>query len=72
MWWIHYGFDYNPLDIRPTDNVVGLGDIEKKVTRSIENGEIFLLYGPIGCGKTSLAMTVSKKLENKFIILYKW
>ena len=70
MWWLHYGFDYNPLDIRPTDNVVGLGDIEKKVTRSIENGEIFLLYGPIGCGKTSLAMTVSKKLENKFIILY--
>jgi len=70
MWWTHYGFSHNPLDIRPTDNVVGLNDIEKKVIRSIENGEIFLLYGPIGCGKTSLAITISKKLEDRFSIIY--
>ena len=70
MWWQHYGFESNPLDIRPNDNVLGLEDIERQVTNSIESGEIFLLYGPIGCGKTSLALKILKKLRNKYNFIY--
>jgi len=70
MWWKKYGFSKNPLDIRPNKNLIGVEDIEKEVIYSIENGEIFLLYGPIGSGKTSLAFRVIDKLKDKYNIIY--
>ena len=70
MWWRHYGFERNPLDIRPNDNVLGLESIERQVIDAIESGEIFMLYGPIGCGKTSLALKVMKRLRDKYNFIY--
>jgi replication-associated recombination protein RarA len=70
MWWKKYGFSKNPLDIRPNEDLVGVDDIIKKVKDSIINGEIFLLYGPIGSGKTSLAFRIKKDLSDDYNIIY--
>ncbi|WP_231433943.1 RuvB-like domain-containing protein [Candidatus Nanopusillus massiliensis] len=70
MWWKEYGFSKNPLDIRPNENLVGVDDIIKKVKDSIINGEIFLLYGPIGSGKTSLAFKIKKDLSDDYNVIY--
>ncbi len=65
MWWKAYGFSENPLDIRPSYNVYGLDDQKREIERAIINGEMFLVYGPMGAGKTSLAFSVKKALEDK-------
>ncbi|BFI73425.1 hypothetical protein YN1_4120 [Nanoarchaeota archaeon] len=70
MWWRKYGFIRNPLDIRPNEELIGVDDIIKKVENSIKNGEIFLLYGPIGSGKTSLAFKIKKDLSDTYNIIY--
>ncbi|MGC9132935.1 MAG: AAA family ATPase [Nanopusillaceae archaeon] len=70
MWWKKYGFIRNPLDIRPNEELVGVDDIIKKVKNAIRNGEIFLLYGPIGSGKTSLAFKIKKELSDEYNIIY--
>jgi replication-associated recombination protein RarA/biotin operon repressor len=70
MWWKKYGFSKNPLDIRPNEDLVGVDDIIKKVKDSIINGEIFLLYGPIGSGKTSLAFRIKKDLSDDYNVIY--
>jgi replication-associated recombination protein RarA len=70
MWWKEYGFSKNPLDIRPNENLVGVDDIIKKVKDSIINGEIFLLYGPIGSGKTSLAFKIKRDLSDDYNVIY--
>ena len=70
MWWRKYGFSKNPLDIRPSEDLVGVDDIIKKVKNAIRNGEIFLLYGPIGSGKTSIALKIKKELSEEFNIVY--
>jgi replication-associated recombination protein RarA len=70
MWWKKYGFSKNPLDIRPSEDLVGVDDIIKKVKDSIINGEIFLLYGPIGSGKTSLAFRIKKELSDDYNVIY--
>ncbi len=70
MWWKKYGFSKNPLDIRPNEDLVGVDDIIKKVKDSIINGEIFLLYGPIGSGKTSLAFKIKRDLSDRYNIIY--
>jgi predicted AAA+ superfamily ATPase len=70
MWWKKYGFFKNPLDIRPNEDLVGVDDIIKKVKDSIINGEIFLLYGPIGSGKTSLAFKIKKDLSDDYNVIY--
>jgi predicted AAA+ superfamily ATPase len=70
MWWKKYGFIRNPLDIRPNEELVGVDDIIKKVKNAIRNGEIFLLYGPIGSGKTSLAFKIKKELSDEYNVIY--
>ncbi len=70
MWWKKYGFSKNPLDIRPNEDLVGVDDIIKKVKDSVINGEIFLLYGPIGSGKTSLAFKIKIDLSDRYNIIY--
>jgi len=70
MWWKKYGFSKNPLDIRPNEDLVGVDDIIKKVKDSIINGEIFLLYGPIGSGKTSLAFKIKRDLSDRYNVIY--
>jgi replication-associated recombination protein RarA len=70
MWWKKYGFSKNPLDIRPNEDLVGVDDIIKKVKDSIINGEIFLLYGPIGSGKTSLAFKIKRDISDRYNVIY--
>ena len=54
--------------IRPTEfnDIVGQDHLVGKkgvITKMIENNQIisFILYGPAGCGKTSIAEIVAKK-----------
>jgi MoxR-like ATPase len=70
MWWKKYGFFKNPLDIRPNEDLIGVDDIIKKIKDSIINGEIFLLYGPIGSGKTSLAFKIKRDLSDRYNVIY--
>jgi len=70
MWWSYYGFKENPLDIRPNENLYGIEHVEKEVIDYIRSGNIFLLYGPTGCGKTSLAYKIMKNYNNEFNFIY--
>ncbi|BBL45256.1 hypothetical protein MJ1_0081 [Nanobdella aerobiophila] len=70
MWWRKYGFYKNPLDIRPNDNLIGIDDIIKKIKDSILSGEIILLYGPVGSGKTSLAFKIKRDFIDKYNVIY--
>lgn len=69
-WWKYYGFITNPLDIRPSYELVGLSNIEKTLINSIENGEIILLYGDIGSGKTSLAYKIMRDYSDIYNFIY--
>ncbi|MFT7616242.1 MAG: DNA-binding MarR family transcriptional regulator [Candidatus Woesearchaeota archaeon] len=60
MWHKKLGFKQYPLDPRSNPNLVGVEDIEKKLITYIEQGNMCLLAGFTGSGKTSMLKRVSQ------------
>ena len=72
MWYEKLGFTGNPLDVRSNSNLVGVEDIEENLINYIKSGQICMIYGFTGSGKTSMLERIQKKLnleEYKFIFI---
>jgi len=72
MWYEKLGFTENPLDVRSNSNLVGVDDIEESLFNYIKSGQICMIYGFTGSGKTSMLERVKQKedlQEYKFIFI---
>jgi energy-coupling factor transporter ATP-binding protein EcfA2 len=70
IWYKKYGFSKNPFDWRPNEAVlVGLEGIKKKLINYIDSGDICLLIGETGIGKTSLARYFTSQNPNNYSYL---
>lgn len=72
MWYEKLGFENNPLDVRSNPNLIGVSDVEDTLLSYIKQGQICMLYGFTGSGKTSMLERLQNRsdLEDyKFIFL---
>lgn len=72
MWFKKLGFNNNPLDVRSNPELVGVSDIEENLSQYIKQGQICMLSGFTGSGKTSMLdrLRLREDLsEYKFIFL---
>ena len=70
MWYKKYGWKNNPFSIRVNPSIfVGLGDDRKKLASFVEGGNIVLIVGERGVGKTSLLLWLQARLR-KFNCFY--
>jgi arsenate reductase-like glutaredoxin family protein len=58
QWFSKLGFSQYPLDARSNPNLVGVDDIEKKLIEYILQGNMCLLCGLTGTGKTSMIQRI--------------
>lgn len=64
MWYKKYGWRNNPFSIRVNPSIfVGLGDARKKLASYVEGGNIVLIVGGRGVGKTSLLKWLENRLK---------
>ncbi len=70
MWYKRYRWKQNPFSIRVNPSIfVGLGDERKKLASFVEGGNIVLIVGGRGVGKTSLLKWLEDRLK-KFNCFY--
>ena len=71
QWYHKVGFSSYPLDPRSNPNLVGVSDIEEKLVSYIQQGNMCLLCGLTGTGKTSMLQKVMHNPDLKsFEFLY--
>ena len=64
MAWFHkLGFKQFPLDPRSNPDLIGVEDIEQRLTNYIQQGNMCLLSGFTGSGKTSMLQRIQKNPE---------
>ncbi|MEK6935038.1 MAG: AAA family ATPase [Nanoarchaeota archaeon] len=64
MWYKKYNWKNNPFSIRVNPSIfVGLGDIRKRLASYVEGGNIVLIVGGRGVGKTSLLKWLETRLK---------
>ncbi len=62
-WFKSLGFSQYPLDPRSNPNLIGVDDIQERITQYILQGNMCLLAGFTGSGKTSMLQRVSRSKE---------
>ncbi|MFH1400024.1 MAG: AAA family ATPase [Nanoarchaeota archaeon] len=67
-WFEKLGFSSNPLDCRPNDDLVGLGEEFSQLINYIEKGDICFLNGLTGSGKSSLMLKLQRELPNHVFV----
>lgn len=71
MWYTQLGFHKYPLDPRSNPNLIGVQAIEQQLIGYIEQGNMCLLCGFTGSGKTSMLQRVSKNPQlSKYKFLF--
>jgi ribosomal protein S25 len=65
QWYHKVGFETYPLDPRSNPNLIGVEDIESKLISYIQQGNMCLLCGLTGTGKTSMLQKVMNSPELK-------
>jgi energy-coupling factor transporter ATP-binding protein EcfA2 len=69
-WYDQLGFRENPLDLRPCPKLVGLNKHEEDLKNHIRKGEICVVNGLTGSGKSSLLVKLKSDLkDHKFVYL---
>ncbi len=64
MWHKKYGWKHNPFSIRVNPDIfVGLGNERKRLASYVEGGNIVLIVGGRGVGKTSLLKWLDNRLK---------
>lgn len=63
MWYQAYGWKENPFSIRPSPRLVGLEEIKEALRADTFSGNLVLLLGATGRGKTSLLLWLSQELS---------
>ncbi|MBR9690469.1 AAA family ATPase [Candidatus Woesearchaeota archaeon] len=70
VWFKDFGFNENPLDIRPNALLVGLDDHEDRLKNHVLKEELCFINGLTGTGKSSLLEKIQKEMkDHKFIYL---
>ncbi|MFT4313126.1 MAG: hypothetical protein ACMXYA_01850 [Candidatus Woesearchaeota archaeon] len=65
QWFKELGFSRYPLDPRSNPNLVGVDDIQEQITQYIVQGNMCLLAGFTGSGKTSMLQRISRSKDVK-------
>lgn len=65
QWFQKLGFKDYPLDPRSNPNLVGVDDIEHRLVSFIEQGNMCLLCGLTGSGKTSMLQKIMQRSDLK-------
>ncbi len=68
MWYNNYGWKENPFSIKTGTDLVGVEEKKKEVLNYILSGDICLLNGPTGVGKSSLLRWVEENLKDHLIV----
>ena len=69
-WFKEFGFNDNPLDIRPNSLLVGMESQEKRLINHINKEEICFLNGLTGSGKSSMLLKIQESMKgHNFIYL---
>ncbi len=72
MWFEKFGFKKNPLDVRSNPNLIGVEEIENTLLQYIKQGQICMLSGFTGSGKTSMLERLQRHVglsDYKFIFI---
>lgn len=73
IWYKNLGFDYNPFTIKPSeyyDELIGLKEHMKELTKLIKKGEVIFIEGPYGFGKTTLLKKVISTFAGQGQVIY--
>ncbi len=65
QWYKQLGFSQYPLDPRSNPNLIGVDGIQEQITQYILQGNMCLLAGFTGSGKTSMLQKISRSSELK-------
>jgi DNA-binding CsgD family transcriptional regulator len=68
MWYNNYGWNENPFTIKSGTNLVGVEDKKEELLNYIMSGDICLLNGPTGVGKSSMLRWVEENLKDHTIV----
>ncbi len=68
MWFHAYNWEDNPFSIKPNVNLVGLERERELLTHHLTSGNICLLTGNTGTGKTSLLRLVRSQLDKDRVV----
>ncbi|MAE13637.1 hypothetical protein CMO92_03655 [Candidatus Woesearchaeota archaeon] len=70
VWFKVFGWQENPLDVRPNSELIGLEGQEEQLRNHIDKGEVCFLNGLTGSGKSSLLKRMQEEMTgHKFIYL---
>jgi len=71
-WWIKSGCKNNPLSTNPNPVIIGMDNLKRKIEQFVLNGDIVLVFGNYGTGKTSLLTYLETlRFPNMRIINYR-
>lgn len=63
MWYKAYGWKENPFSIKPTSVLVGLDLLQERLLGQVLSGDLALVVGKTGVGKTSLLLWLSEEVR---------
>lgn len=68
-WYNKIGFSYNPLSIKPTENInlIGYEKIIQRIVYQIKIGNVIFLEGTFGTGKSSILRAIRKDIQHNIL-----
>lgn len=69
-WFEEIGFEQNPFFIKPNANVVGLDSLVSELVTKVNQGNICILTGAYGTGKTSLLKLLIQVFGGRRRVIY--
>lgn len=68
MWYKHYNWNSNPFSVKHNTNLVGFEKQKQKAIDYLVSGDIFVITGEAGAGKTSLLKWLQKNLKSHRVL----
>jgi len=70
MWYKQYGWKYNPFSVKYSTHLVGFEKEKKALLDFVSAGDVCVIVGDPGVGKTSLLMWLQKNLDWRHKAIY--
>lgn len=70
VWYKIRGFDVDPFSIEPSNFIIGLDQQIENIKTYVNSGNVCMLFGSIGSGKTTVSKVLSDDLKSNYHIAY--